>query len=193
VIEFLRSLDVKLLLSINGLSSPAADIIFWQLSLSWHVVVVCLLSAFYFYRKCGLKKAALFILTCIFVISISDITSNVFKKTVKRFRPTHQISLQDKLFLYQGNKGGKFGFYSAHASNTFAFTMIVYLCFNKVRRNKKNILFFIYPILVSLSRVYMGLHYPSDVFAGALLGMAIAWVTFFYCNKYFLKLDENRF
>src|SRR3989344_5225703 len=61
-------------------------------------------------------------------------------------------------------------FPSGHATFYFAFSTIIYF-YNK----KAGIIFFAASFLIALARVFVGIHWPSDILAGAILGVAVAW------------------
>lgn len=191
MIDSLKTLDEQFVLALNGLSSPMLNFVMWQLSKSWHTVIFVLIASYFFYKKQNLRTAAFFLLSIILLVSISDFTSNRVKKTFKRYRPTHNIILKDKIKLVNDERGGIYGFYSAHASNAFSITAFLFLCFYKLTRNKKLLFIFIYPFLISLSRVYLGLHYLSDVMFGALVGFVFAYAVFHLFNKYVLITNEQ--
>jgi undecaprenyl-diphosphatase len=71
-------------------------------------------------------------------------------------------------------------FPSGHASFYFALSTIVYY-YNK----KAGIFFYITSFLIALSRVFAGVHWPSDIFAGAVLGIFTAWLFHKLFKKYF--------
>ena len=92
----------------------------------------------------------------------------MIKPAIARLRPSH--ALGDTINILIG-KGGKYGFVSAHAANIFCATTILAYFYN---RWKKVLLFL--AISVSISRVYVGVHYPGDVLFGGLYGYSIAWL-----------------
>jgi len=73
------------------------------------------------------------------------------------------------------NKGGQYGFVSAHAANTFAFATFSLLLFKNLQYS-----IFIIPwaMLIAYSRVYLGVHYPGDILGGSILGIIIGIAIF---------------
>ncbi len=68
-------------------------------------------------------------------------------------------------------KGGKFSFVSNHAANIFSAATVLTYFYSKW----KNVLYTL-AALVAFSRVYVGVHYPGDIFFGGLFGYGMAWV-----------------
>jgi undecaprenyl-diphosphatase len=68
--------------------------------------------------------------------------------------------------------GGNYGFISSHASNSFAITSFLWIIFGK-NRNQLKIILLIWATIMIYSRIYLGVHYPGDVIAGAIWGMII--------------------
>ncbi|GHU93091.1 hypothetical protein FACS1894155_12950 [Bacteroidia bacterium] len=86
----------------------------------------------------------------------------------ERFRPTHHPDFKDQVHILFGYRGGRYGFASSHASNAFGFAMFTTLLF----RNKWfSLLLFTHALITAYSRVYLGVHFISDVIAGALIGI----------------------
>jgi len=100
------------------------------------------------------------------------------------FRPRPFVSLNFIPLINQSADEASFP--SGHASFYFAMSTIVYL-YNK----KVGILFYIATILITLARVFSGVHWPSDILAGALLGIFTAWILNKLFRKYGSKIIKN--
>ena len=103
--------------------------------------------------------------------------ANLFKNGFERLRPCHLETLNDRLRAIGYRCGGRYGFYSAHASNAFALVVFVT---SVIKFNRKYIviLLYIWAALLSFSRIYLAAHYPSDVLVGALFGSIIALIIY---------------
>ena len=112
---------------------------------------------------------------------LSDyVTSGILKKLICRPRPTHS-ELAGYLHLVNGYTGGKYGFPSSHAANTFA----VATCFLMIIRNltavrllygTMTILMVLYVAVNCYSRMYLGVHYPLDILTGGAIGLLFGWL-----------------
>ena len=103
-------------------------------------------------------------------------------------RPRPFVENHVNLLLYKINE---FSFPSGHAAFYFAIATVVFLYFKKVYPLPKfwwgtGILFFLAGFLISISRVFVGVHWPSDILAGAIVGIFSGWLIFKVFNK-FLK------
>ena len=163
--DWLQSLDASLFHFINrSLSNPLFDWLMPILSgnevMHWFAlcIVAALVSALWF----GNARVRLCALMVFLVIALGDpLVVNTIKHAVARPRPC--VALSD--VVQRLGRAGSGSMPSAHAANWFAATMVVFLFY---RRS----LWFMLPmaLAVSFSRVYNGVHYPSDVLAGAILG-----------------------
>lgn len=110
---------------------------------------------------------------------ISDLFASSFMKpTIGRLRPCHDPTINLLLNLPDGC-GGKFGFISSHASNTF--TLASFLSFTFPADRKFLVLFF-WAAIVSYSRIYLGVHFPGDIAAGAIMGVFWGFLFSFFSN-----------
>ena len=180
MIDFLFRLDSRLLLRINALHAPWLDEIMWILSSKWinfplAILILALLKSQFSWRKTSI----LFLLTLV-VVSLTDVISTqLFKDYFERLRPSHDPIVHHYLHFYMiapNNPylGGQYGFVSSHAANLAALFAFIFPYLKKYTYSIYAL--GIYVFLVAYSRVYLGVHFPSDVLCGALLGMAIGWL-----------------
>lgn len=172
MLETLLELDKKLLLFINSLHTPFLDpVMFWiTKTLFWLPLYLFLL--FLIFKH--FKKDAWFVLIGIAVtILLADqITSSLMKPYFARLRPSREPSLQGLVYLVNGYTGGKYGFASSHAANTFATALFFWLIFKD--RFRWMWVLFVWAIVMTYSRLYLGVHYPGDILVGMLVGLGSA-------------------
>ena len=125
-------------------------------------------------------------------VGLADyISSGILKPMVGRLRPTHEPALEGMLHVVNNYRGGTYGFPSSHAANTMAVTLIAWLLcivhrYQSVGHtllrpfiNGAGIaLLLIYVVPICLSRIYLGVHYPTDILAGLLIGALTALFAF---------------
>ena len=181
MIEEILNLDSELFLFLNSLGSSNFDSFWIYLSYKESNILFYLsLLIFYFYSKSQKIKLSEVFYSLLFIaimITITDQTSNLFKDSFQRLRPCYNDSLQDYVRLVKETCGGKYGFFSAHASNSFSLAVF----FGLIYKNKYKFIIYItlfYASLISYSRVYLGVHFPLDIFFGSIYGIIIGLVVF---------------
>jgi undecaprenyl-diphosphatase len=120
------------------------------------------------------------------LITVSDQLSNFFKLGVGRLRPCYDPDLSGLIRLVKSSCGGRYGYFSAHAANSFAIAIFFTYLFRKSYSFLAWILIF-WAMVVSYSRIYVGVHFPLDVLSGALAGSFMGWL--FY-RLYMLTLNR---
>ena len=193
MIEDILNLDAELFIYLNSLGVPVFDNFWIFLSnKEANIFFYSILLFFYFYNKrLKLKFTELVYLLILIaiMIAITDQTANLFKDSFQRLRPCYNEMIKDSLRLVKDSCGGKYGFFSAHASNSFTLAVFFGLLYKKKFRHLIYISLF-YASLISYSRIYLGVHFPLDIIFGATFGIIVGFVTFKFYNKYlyFFKL-----
>lgn len=176
-------LDRKLFLELNHWASSGLDpvMLFLSSPVPWLLFILALVLIMRFGPdRLDLKKS-LIILTSIGITWIlSDLVSvHLFKDLFERLRPCHEPSLSGLVRLAAESCGGPYGFVSTHASNSFSLALLSALF---IKRKWFTISIFIWALMVSYSRIYLGVHYPGDVLGGMLLGLLIGLVVYLVLN-----------
>lgn len=184
MIATLQEFDVDLFLKIHrGLSNGFFD---WLLPLLrnrffWApLYLFILIFCFKEYKKKGWYIIGLLLLT----FAMGDFVSSRFiKPTVARIRPCNDIALVDQI-IHRVPCGAGYSFPSAHATNHFGIAVFLIIVFYS-RWKPILPIGLAWAFLISFSQIYVGVHYPIDTFAGALLGTAIGLFT----GRLFKKLQ----
>lgn len=187
MIEYLENIDHKLLMLINSWNSPFWDNIMWWISDSKFGIPFYLLFIFIAVRFFGWKKGLIIIVLGLLSVGLSDLSAKyLFKEVFQRYRPSHNLLLSKYLHFVNDYKGGLYGFVSSHSANMFAIATTLGLFYKE--KNKYLIYWLLlWAAIIAYSRMYLGVHYPSDVFVGGLLGTSIGTIIYLFGNKGIIK------
>lgn len=173
IILWLADLDARLLLIVNGAHSPFFDAVMWCISGRWIWVPFYIVLTYMLFRRFSWKRATLCLITIGLIILAADQTcASLIRPEVCRLRPANLNNpLSHLVHVVNGYRGGRYGFPSCHAANTFALAMFMSLVF---RNRWFTVMMFSWAIVVSYSRMYLGVHYFGDLFCGASVGFLFA-------------------
>jgi len=166
--------DQELFLWLNGLGSEPFDA-FWmtvtnkRYTIGFYAILTAVMS-----KRLGWKNTLWMLLTIALLITFTDQITNLFKDGFKRLRPCHEVGLTDIMRQVKPGCGGKYGYFSGHASNSFAMATFFVVLF--ARHLKWLRWLFLVAALVAYSRIYIGVHYPLDVIIGTCFGILGGWL-----------------
>ena len=155
--------------------------IFFSSQLIWIPFIVLIL--FLAFKQLERKSLYIFILFLILAVIASDVTSSyILKNLFERLRPCRVPEIKALIQNFGQKCGGRFGFVSSHVANSICIIAFTYFVL-KFKSHKFH-LFWILPLVVGFSRIYLGVHYPGDLIGGAIVGMTWATIlAFMFKNK----------
>ncbi len=177
MIEVLFQLDRAIFTFINStLANPVSDVVFrffTSMTVTWYGIVV--LAGFWlllFLKEGREGKIAAFLLIPLLVCS-DQFSSTIVKHIVERPRPCHEVNgervVPEVRLLVPCGSG--YSFPSSHAVNSFAIASFIGFYFRRWRVG-----LYLFASMVALSRVVVGVHFPSDILAGAAIGSGISFL-----------------
>lgn len=189
MIEEILVYERDLFFALNGSNSVFLDHFMWLYTgkIVWFPLVVLILFILTYKKKW--RESFLILLAIVLVVTLCDqFASHLCKPLFTRFRPTHHPDFMDQVKTVFGYRGGKYGFISSHAANAFGFAMFMVLLF-------KNKFFcftiFFWAFLTAYTRIYLGVHFISDVIPGALVGLFFGYAMYKLYGYIRLRLNGS--
>jgi undecaprenyl-diphosphatase len=185
MLEKLENIDRALFLKLNGFHNELWDAMMPVFTnfLCWTPLFLLVL---YFLIRKYKRKSWLFLFVLPLMIVCSDQGANLIKKSVKRYRPSHNIEIAEQVHTVDGYKGGKYGFVSGHAANSFALALFMLLFFPSMNKWLRATCI-VWAFFICYTRIYLGVHYPLDIIGGACIGLVSALLMY----KLFGVLDKR--
>ena len=173
--ETLSQYDSDLFLYLNGLHVDWMDKVMVLITNMWVWFPLYLLLIYWTVKQYGRRCWWVFFAVALVVLCTDQLASHVCKPLFQRLRPCYNTDFQYLIYLPKGLAGGRYGFVSSHAANTFGVATFLTPVLKKYRPWMAIVLF-LWAFISSYSRIYIGFHYPGDILCGALLGTLIGLV-----------------
>ncbi len=173
--ETITNIDSDLFLFLNGLHVDWLDKVMIAITQMWVWVPLYLLLIYWTVKQYGKRCWWVFLAVGVVVLCSDQLSAHVCKPLFQRLRPCYNPDLQDLIYLPKGMAGGRYGFVSSHAANTFAVAAFLTAALHKNYKWIGIVLYF-WAFISSYSRIYLGFHYPGDILCGALLGILIGLI-----------------
>lgn len=186
-LDALIQLDKELLLSVNGSTSLFVDNLAMVLTsaVTW---VPLYISLFYIVVRNNesMKQILLIICCAALCVLLSGTVDDMFvKPNIARLRPSHDSQIAMLVDVVDGYRGGKYGFFSAHAANTFSIAIFFSML---VRSKIFSVMLIFWSLLNCWTRMYLGVHYPGDIMCGLIwggcVGLFVYYIVYFRINRY---------
>lgn len=182
--DFLLSVDTWLLLKLNvGVANSffdwlmpiATNLKYYRIPIAAGLVALALL---------GGGKGRTAVLLLVVTVAVTDqLASSVLKPLIGRVRPCHVV---EGLRAITGC-GNTLSFPSGHATSSMAAAILLGLLYRRWLW-----VLIAYSVLLSYTRIYIGVHYPSDILAGWIIGGGIAWGMILLYQRSLRKALERR-
>ena len=193
-VETLQQWDEQIVLAVNGLHTAWLDTAMIVTTQTGFWTPLFLLIIIVLFKKYPAAGAWIVLAGVALTILLSDqVTSGLMKPFFERLRPSHHPALAGQLHLVDGYTGGRFGFASSHAANSFALATVLFF---SVRSSLRGIPWlFLWAVFMCFTRLYLGVHYLTDLLAGAAVGLVAGTVGFgaiiFLRNKFGTSVPSN--
>lgn len=189
-IDIIKKWDQEFFLFLNGLHNGFFDGFMFAFGqkIVW---IPFMISVVYILIKQARRNSVWLISALILCIVLADqIASGIIKDSVQRLRPSRDPSLSVLVHLINGYTGGKYGFVSSHAANTFGFALLSSFLF---RRMIYTVTVFLWAAVIAYSRIYLGVHYPLDILGGIFVGIIAALFCYWLLKRYKPAAIDNHF
>ncbi len=185
MLEKILSLDTELFIFLNSLGSITYDGLWLSITKQINWIPFFLLLLYLIIKKIGVKQTLYLLLFIAILITVTDQTTNLFKNGFQRLRPCNNLQINS--FIRVVKESSSFSFFSGHAANSMAVATLLYFTLRSYFKYFG--LIFLWPFIFAYSRIYLGLHYPSDILTGYFFGFIFGFLMF----KLYKKAQQKYF
>ena len=171
----MEALDSRLFLFLNGLHANWLDAVMMAITQMWPWIPIYILLLYLVFKQYGKHGWWILLAVAVVILCSDQLSAHVCKPLFHRLRPCFNPALEGLVHLPKGLPGGQYGFVSSHAANTFA---VATLLTAALRKSYRSIGWWLYTwaFISRYSRIYLGVHYPGDILAGAALGILVGLI-----------------
>lgn len=187
MVDKILSYDTQLFVFLNGLGSETYDGLWLLITKQTNWIPLFLVLLYLILRKIGIKQTLYLLLFVAVLITFTDQFTNLFKNGFQRLRPCNNPEINDVIRIVKSSKS--FSFFSGHAANSMAVTTFLFLILK--RYYKYSYLLFLWPLVFAYSRIYLGLHYPLDIFSGYVFGLLSGFMMYTIYQRVQKKYFDN--
>lgn len=175
--ETLLEYDKELFLFLNGLGGGHWDGFWLFVTNKWNSIPLYIILLLLSFRFIGKKKTFFVLIFVALLILCVDQLANFFKYGFERLRPCFDSDVSELMRQVRDScqNRGQFGYFSAHAANSFAVAIFFSVLLRSIRA-QIGIFLVVWAIFVAYSRIYIGVHFPLDVLTGAFIGALFGWL-----------------
>lgn len=175
MMEQILQLDKDIFLYLNTLGGERWDGVWLFITHKLSALPLYVLMLILIYRHYGWKGTLVILVAVALMITATDQLANLFKHGFKRPRPCQESAGMTEVMRFVAKNCGRYGYFSAHAASSMAAAIFIGLSL-KPWYKKLLLILVIWSLVVGYSRIYLGVHYPSDVLTGFVIGVLIGWI-----------------
>ena len=170
--------DSSILLAVNGMHSSYFDTFMWLCSRKFEWIPFYLSIIYVLFRNFNWRVVLYSLVAMGVILLLTDaVSSHFIRPVVARLRPSNlENPISEMIHIVDNHRGGRYGFPSSHASNSWGFVFFVGLL---LRRRVLTTFLACWALLLCYSRLYLGVHYPGDLLAGMMLGAVVASLVYY--------------